>query len=229
MKALAILLVTAPFLRADFRFEETSRTREGSIAVTHLIKGNRMATVARKRITVIDLDRETITGIDLSKKTYTVTPFAQVKQAADKGKPGDAFKAEVNTGSQTKSIGVLNAKQTIFTITGPGAPGMQVESWIAPFPGFDEVRDFNRKLGEKLGYRFSLEVWQRWPEAQAEIEAAAQESNQLPGAPIEFVVKTEGPSSKVTRTELSGFTGAADASKFEVPAGFKQVDTQPAR
>lgn len=50
---------------------------------THLLKGNRMATVNARSISVVDLDKETMTEIDLEKNTYAVITLAEFKQAME--------------------------------------------------------------------------------------------------------------------------------------------------
>src|SRR5215475_7793603 len=95
---LAIVLAcgSANALRADFSYQSTTQITGGSlynmlkalgplahgardpIVTTNMIKGNRMATVSKDRISVINLDAETITEIDLAKKQYSVMTFAQM-------------------------------------------------------------------------------------------------------------------------------------------------------
>ncbi len=45
------------------------------------VHGNQLASVSKSSTEIIDLDQETITRIDNDKKTYTVTTFAQMRQA----------------------------------------------------------------------------------------------------------------------------------------------------
>ena len=60
-----------------------TRSAREPIVSTHIVKGNRMASITKDHISVIDLDKETITNIDTGKKTYSVTTFAQMKQAME--------------------------------------------------------------------------------------------------------------------------------------------------
>ena len=46
-----------------------------------MLHGNQLASVSTSSTQIIDLDRETLTHIDNDKKTYTVTTFAQMRQA----------------------------------------------------------------------------------------------------------------------------------------------------
>ena len=96
--ALAILLAACIPLRADYSYQIRIQVTAGelydallalglrtpgirdAVVTTNLIKGNRMALIAKGHTTVIDLAEETITEIEFSKKTYSVIPFAQMKK-----------------------------------------------------------------------------------------------------------------------------------------------------
>src|SRR6185436_4592905 len=104
MKKIALttlLCGSALVLRADFTYQETTQMTGGAmmgtlqalgpltrgarepIVSTHIVKGNRMASITKDRTSVIDLDKETITTIDNAKKTYSVMTFAEMKQAME--------------------------------------------------------------------------------------------------------------------------------------------------
>ncbi len=81
------MLTACMTMRADFTYQETTQMTGGAlvsmmkmagpfargarepIVSTHIIKGNRMATISKDHTSVIDLDKETITNIDSDKKT----------------------------------------------------------------------------------------------------------------------------------------------------------------
>jgi hypothetical protein len=46
-----------------------------------MLHGNQLASVSKSSTQIIDLDRETMTHIDNDKKTYSVTTFAQIREA----------------------------------------------------------------------------------------------------------------------------------------------------
>jgi hypothetical protein len=233
MKALltnAILLAaasTAPatsMLRADFSYSETTQTTGARehISSTNLIKGNRRAILTKGHISIIDLDRETITDVDLSKKTYSMKPFAPMKTTDPRN-----FKVSVKSTGQSKSIGVLNAKEVLVTMTTEGADAAQevtLDAWMATVPGYDEVKEFQRKLGEKLGGTLRSGR----PETLPGFNEAGKQLNKLEGAPLQYTVKISGLME--TKTVLTGFSaGPVDASKFEVPVGFQKVEPQSSR
>jgi len=221
---------------ADTSYQTSARVTgsRGPIVATHLIKGSRMATLAKDHTTVIDVDKDVIVEIDMVKKQYSLIPFAQMKQALDEAvakAPKPAFKVSSKATGQTKRVGVLKAKEMVLSIIGAdsGAEGIEisVDSWTASVPGYQDVKEFQRKLGEKLGYAFGSGLWEiartesgRLPEF-AEL---VQELNQVEGAPVQSVIKMGGGAAEIT-LEIAGFSsGPTDAAKFEVPAGFKKVD-----
>jgi hypothetical protein len=141
-------------LRADFSYQDTTQMTGGSLVnalrmlgpfargsreatvSTHMIKGNRMASVTKDRTTILDLDKETITTIDTAKKTYSVMTFAEMKQMMEDAKKkmeeaqqkmkgqnpaasGVQMNAKVssNATGQTKTVQGLTAKEIVTTIT----------------------------------------------------------------------------------------------------------------
>jgi hypothetical protein len=173
-----------------------------------------------------------------------------------------------------------------------------MDNWMAPVPGYEEVKEFHRKMGEKMGYLFASGMAQMSmmrPEMAAGIAQAAKEMAKLDGMPVQSIMKITGagngsmpdgqgqqpaaptasdaasaaaqsqtsrlpgglgslasglggfgrrkqqqapptPSSQQPgtlieiTTELTSFSaGPVDESKFDVPAGFKQVEPELAR
>ncbi|HEY7333316.1 MAG TPA: hypothetical protein VH639_00435 [Bryobacteraceae bacterium] len=226
-RALLIALSAAAILRADFSYRETTRINNEKKAgsSTKIVKGNRMAAIEKSSIAVIDLDKETITQIDLARKTYYVLTFAQMKQAT--AGPAPTVKVEraalVQATGKTKNIGVLPVKQTILTLTVEGQVAITIDSWMATIPGYDEVRSFQRKLTEKLGYGFGSGIVL----GQYRTEIGEQMSK-IDGAPLESTTRAVSPPNGETLaeafTELSNFSSAPlDGSRFDVPPGFKQI------
>jgi len=306
----------------------TRQARE-PIPSTHMIKGNRMVTMTRDHSTVVDLDKETITNIDLNKKTYSVMTFAEMKQMMEDAKArieqrrsqkeasGDPnveadFKVSAKATGQSKTIQGLNAKEMMITMaiegtntkTGEsGAMTINTDTWMASVPGYDEVKDFHKRMAEKMGYLFGSDMAQMSmmrPDIGKGFEQVAKEMGKLDGVPVESLIKISGngngtPDSSSasdqhpqqqqqaappatpgaalgrlagglggfggfgrkkksddqqqaatdhpqqgsssasatlieTTTELTSYSsGPVDASKFEVPAGFKQVQPETRR
>ncbi len=172
-----LLCGTSTLLRADFTYQDTTQMTGGSlfnmmkalgplargardpIVSTHLLKGNRMATITKDRTTVIDLDKESITTIDTAKKTYSVMTFAEMKQqmeeaasrAQSRSKDKDAtkkddvqaqFKVTAKATGQTKTVQGLNAKEmqinmamegTDKTTGQTGGMNITTDAWYARF------------------------------------------------------------------------------------------------
>ena len=190
-----LLCSSAALVRADFTYQETTQMTGGSlmtmmralgplsrgardpIVSTHIVKGNRMATITKDRVSVIDLDKENITTIDSAKKSYSVMTFAEMKQAMedaakrmqgrrknDKGEDVQAqFKISAKSTGQTRTLQGLNAKEMLITMamegknatTGEsGAMEITTDAWYAPVPGYGEVKEFHKKMAAKLGNTF---------------------------------------------------------------------------
>ncbi len=189
----ALLGGSAALLRADFTYQETTQMTGGAlvdtlkalgpltrgardpIVSTHIVKGNRMATITKDRVSVIDLDKENITTIDTAKKTYSVMTFAEMKQAmqdaakrmqgrqkTDKGDKSDdvqaQFKVSAKATGQTKTVQGLSAKEMVITMamegknTNTGDSGaITTDAWYAPVPGYGEAKEFNQRMAVKLG------------------------------------------------------------------------------
>jgi hypothetical protein len=182
------MFVIAPWglLRADFSYQETIQIAGGPVAkpITYLIKGSRVAVLTKDHIRVIDADRETITEIDFPKKTYSVKTFAQTKESRG-DRPEPKFKVSRKDTGQNKPIGVLNASEVVTTMVREDIDSqIVVDSWIAIMPGYEEVKDLQRKLGQKLGYAFSSP-----PGFEDMFEEVYKELYKVVGVPIEFNVK----------------------------------------
>jgi hypothetical protein len=114
-------------------------------------------------------------------------------------------------------------KETVLTVGTDYDVKITVDSWMATAAGYDEVRAFARKLGEKLGYPCWLPTIVGQPLCQDVTKAMSK----IDGAPVESrttaVSEPNGESSEAT-VEFSNLSSAPlDASKFDVPLGFKQI------
>ena len=271
------------------------------VVATVLIKGNRMARLNSDTGSVIDLDKETITNINFAKKTYSVVTFEQMRemmrQMSEKmksSKNGDTnikFKVSAKETGRTQNLAGYNAKEMLLNIdvdsSDPqhgqqGSMNIVSHIWLAPdVPGYAEVREFNKRMAEKLGYLPDDQMAQMRQAMQGMVEVS-KEMAKLDGVPVRTVMEIGGtanssgapaqqqqpqaqqqqddssnqgaigamarglggfgrkkkdqssdsPSDQSasgalleSTTDASGFSsGAVDASKFDVPSGFKQVD-----
>jgi hypothetical protein len=168
--ALGAILLVNHFTFADASYQETSQITGGTMVqalksisfiksvnnmfapttTTTMVHGNQKAVAGKDYTEITDLDRETITHIDNAHKTYTVTTFAQMRQAftdmpkqmeqaQSKAKEAQAEQAQQpksnvqtsfdvsakNTGV-TKDVNGLTAQEQVVTMqmhaTDPSAP-----------------------------------------------------------------------------------------------------------
>jgi hypothetical protein len=233
---IVLAVCSCAVLRADYSYQRRIQiTGYGAVSTVNLIKGNRMALIAKGHTTVIDIAAETITEIEFSKKTYSVLPFAQMKKfledAGARTTQETSFKVTARNPGQSKVFGILNVSETIISIVGAGSSeNIAVDSWIGTVPGYEQMVDFNRRLADKMGYAFASgmallalgapQTWQGFGEA-------AKELNRAPGAPFLTTIKiagSDGTSAEAT-IRLDDFGGGIqDATRFDPPAGFKKVD-----
>ena len=192
------------------------------ITSTVLVKGNRMARINPDRTEIIDLDKETITGIDHRNKQYTVMTFEQMKQQIQEAQqrarreakqqpagesseppPQMNFKAAVKNTGATKNVAGLNASEAILTMvlegtdqkTGQkGSMAMTNDMWMASeIPGYEEVRDFNRrmamKLGVMLGDALKPAMASMQPGSAEGMAEMMKEMSKLKGIPVQQIMR----------------------------------------
>ena len=160
--AAVMLCCGASNLRADFTYHQSSQITGGAMASamkmagvfskkarqpmrsTVVVKGDRMAQIDEQTAQIIDLQAESITNVDFKKKRYSVISFEQMRQFLAKMRR----EAKSGRGAGPKSPRVEGADQQ----TGQsGTMVITMRSWMADEPpGYEQVRDFNRRLGQKL-------------------------------------------------------------------------------
>jgi len=160
-------------------FSSQAKKAGDPIVSTVYIKGNRMAKVNQDNIEIIDLDKETITNVDDLKHTYTVMTFQQMREqmakaAQEAQKRSDqktqqqqnpdvktSFDVKVHNTGAEKQVNGLSSHESILTMTmnatdqktqQTGSMAITNDMWMVPeIPGYDQVREFYRKMGEKMG------------------------------------------------------------------------------
>lgn len=194
-------------------FSKQARQANEPIQSTVAVKGDRMVNRSAMHATIIDLASQTITNIDLEKKTYSVMTFEQMKQMLEqmqqnmqKKRPdGDQtemkFKVSADNTGQTKLINGFDAKELILkmemegTDQKSGQTGSMVvtaDTWIAPsVPGYSEVRDFHRRMAEKLHWTPNGNMFMNRPDVAEGMAEVYKESAKLDGMPV-FQTTTMG-------------------------------------
>jgi len=246
-----LTVVTASTALADFSYHETTKVTGGVMMMQAggaaskpqssaiYVKGNRMARLGAEHGQITDLDKETITNLNFTRKTYSVMTFAQMKammaqvsERAGKDEAGAVNVSSHETG-KTRVIGNVTAKEVVMTVK---VSGSQIDSdvWLAPMvSGYDEVRQFQQRMAQKMGSAGA-------PGMQRTMAEAAKALTKANGVPVLQTSSIRGgmpagsPGSDKpmieTSEELSGFSSASvDASRFEVPAGFQKEEMNMGR
>ena len=185
------------------------------------LKGNRMARVEPDHTEITDLDQETITHIDTAKKQYWVMTFQEMKQAmeaamakakeaqaqqpqqpANSAPPPDVkFNVSVNNTGASKQVAGLAASESILKMTAiitdqqtqkSGTFGINNDMWMVPeIPGYEQVRDFQRRFAEKMGDMFSgsLPRSMMQPGMGTGMADMAKEMSKLKGVPVAQIMR----------------------------------------
>jgi hypothetical protein len=151
-----------------------SKQMREPMKATVLIKGDRMVHLQLDQAQIFDLSKETITHINFQKKTYSVITFQQMNDFLKQmdGKVRDekgneqmeiAIKPSVKQTGQTKQFAGLDASETLLRIEMEGTDKksgqkgvfmvVDTDMWLAKnVAGFAEVRNFQRRMAEKLAF-----------------------------------------------------------------------------
>ena len=191
-----------------------SKSAREPIRNTVSVKGDRMVQRAADSGTIIDLGAQTITHIDFKKKAYSVMTFDEMKQALEQmsqkmkeqqKKDGAEvkFKVSANATGNTKQIAGLDAKEMVMkmemetTDEKSGQKGSMVitsDMWLAPgVKGYDEVRDFYRRMAEKIKWTPSGNMFMAAnPEVSQGMAEVSKEAAKVDGVPVLSVVTMGG-------------------------------------
>ncbi len=195
-------------------FSKDARRAMGPVPSTTSVKGNRMLQRTADTATVIDLDKETITTVDYAHKTYSVVTFAQMKQAMDEAAqklqqsagndPGADLKfgIKLNDTGQSKVINGNSAHEVVMVMTMQGSDAksgarggidMNMDMWIAPtVAGYQEVRDFQRRMGQKLAWMPGANPMINRPDMQRAMAEMYKEGSKLDGMPVYQTMRMGG-------------------------------------
>jgi len=175
---------------------------------TIAVQGDRMCHRSAYRANIIDLNAETITEIDLQKKTYTVMTFQQMKEMMAKmsekmheQNPNGAqlnFKVSANNTGNTKQIAGMDAKEIVLKMEAQstdqqsgqqGSLVITTDMWMAaPASGYDEVRNFYRRMGEKLNWSPGGNMFMSRPDIADGMAQVNKEIGKMNGMPVFEVV-----------------------------------------
>ena len=276
---IALAVLGAASLLADFRYEQTSKITGGAMmsvmkmagafsksarepmTSTVLVKGNRIVYLRPDSAEIIDVDKETVTSVNFQKKTYSVMTFAQMKQmmqdmsqrmrkSKDENSADVHYKLSTRDTGQTKTISGVRASEMIVTLTN-GVAEITSDMWLAKVAGYEEVRNLQGVMAAKLGFvpGQGLGAIMQRPDMRKAFTELYKEAAKLDGMPVMMITRMGSQGSGQAAgtqqqqspagdsglllemtTESSEFSTAdVDAAKFEVPAGFKQVEPEMQR
>ncbi len=173
------------------------------------VKGDKMVHRSDNDATIIDLGAQTITNVDFQKKTYSVMTFDQMKQAleAAQQKAGGSgtkmeFKVSVDSTGKTQQIAGLDSKEMILkmemqaTDSKGSSGGMTIteDMWVASgVAGYGEIRDFYRRMAEKLSWTPSGNMFMSNPDVAKGMASAAKEMAKLDGVPVLQIITMGAP------------------------------------
>jgi hypothetical protein len=181
-----------------------SKQAREPVQSTVAVKGDRMVHRTQQQATVIDLAAQTVTTIDLQKKSYTVMTFEefrrmmeQMSEKMQKSQPQGGqmeFKVSSKDTGNTKEIAGYQAKEMVLrmemqaTDQKSGQQGSMVISsdiWLAPaVTGYQEVRDFYARMGEKLAFNPGGGMFMSSPQASRNMGELYKEIGKLDGIPV---------------------------------------------
>ena len=204
-----------------------SKSAREPIQATVAVKGDRMVHKSNTSLTIIDLAAETITHVDVQKKNYSVMTFAEMKQQLDqamqsmqrnkkdKDQADVTFKVSVNDTGKTKSVAGFDTHEMVVKMemqsTDPqtqqqGAMVITTDMWIAPpAAGYREVREFYRRMAEKLDWSPDGGIFASRPDVAKGMAEVYKQSAKLDGMPITETIVMGGPEQPGAATD-SGST-----------------------
>jgi hypothetical protein len=213
-----------------------SKQAREPVQSTVSVKDDRMVHRTQQQATVIDLAAQTVTTIDLQRKTYTVMTFEEFRQMMEQmsqkmqksqSQGGQMeFKISTKDTGNTKEIAGYQAKELVLrmemqaTDQKSGQQGSMVISsdiWLAPsVTGYQEVRAFYTRMGEKLAFNPGGGMFMSSPEASRNMGELYKEIGKLDGIPVLQTISMGG----------MGQPGAGDTSAQQGSGGQQQQQQQ---
>jgi hypothetical protein len=179
-----------------------SKQAREPIHSTIAVQGDKMMHRSANNASIIDLGSQTITTVDFQKKTYTVMTFDEMKQMLDqmsqKMKQSDKgemqFKVSADNTGKTQQVAGFDARELVLkmelegTDKQSGQKGAMVitsDMWIAPaVPGYSEVRDFYKRMAEKLNWTPGGNMFMTNPQVSQGMAEVYKEIAKLDGMPV---------------------------------------------
>lgn len=195
-------------------FSKDARKATQPIESSVSIKGNRMLRKSPDNASIIDLDQQTITTIHYPDRTYSVLTFEQMRQqmeamAAKMKQSGPApagtdasFEVKVNDTHQHRTIAGQDTHEVVLTMlmsakdqksSASAGLDMTTDMWIAPgVPGYQEVRDFHKRMAQKLSWVPGANPLINRPDMVKAMAELYSEQSKFDGMPLESIVRMGG-------------------------------------
>jgi len=205
-----------------------SKSATEPVHSTISVKGDKLMHRTQNEGSIIDLNAQTITRIDFQKKTYSVMTFAEMKaameQAAQKAqkaqdkKSGQTaqvdYKVSVDSTGKTRQINGIDTKEMMLKMEAQttdqqsgqtGAVSMNSDMWIASdMAGYQEVRDFYRRMAEKLDWSPSGNMFMANPGVSQGMAGMTKEMAKIDGVPVLQVTTMGAPGQPVAGSPQAG-------------------------
>src|ERR1039457_4052687 len=125
--------------------------------------------------------------------------MSQKAQKAQKGDKGEmTFKVSANATGKSKQVAGFEAKEMVMKMEMEGTDkesgqkgGMTVttDMWIAPgVPGYQEVREFHKRMAEKLDWNPGGNMFMSNPQVSQGMAEVAREAAKVDGMPVQQFV-----------------------------------------
>jgi len=216
-----------------------SKQAREPMEATIAVQGDRMCHRSAYHANIIDLNAETITEIDLQKKTYSVMTFQQMKEMMARmsekmheQNPNGAqltFKVSANNTGNSKQIGGVDAKEVVLKMEAQstdqqsgqqGSLVITTDMWMAaPASGYDEVRQFYRRMAEKLNWSPGGNMFMSRPDIAEGMAQVNKEIGKMNAMPV-FEVVSMGAAGQ------PGAAGAQGGTAQSQPAAQPQDQQQ---
>jgi len=185
-------------------FSKGARQARDPMASTVAVKGDKMVHRGDLHTSIVDLGAQTITSIDMQKKSYTVMTFEQMRQMMEQmaqkmhqqnpDDPQMQIKVSADATGKTRQFAGADAKEMLVKIEmtmadqksgQQGSLPITIDTWIAPpVKGYGEVREFYRRMAEKIGWTPGSNMFMGRPDVAKGMAEAYKEVSKLDGTPI---------------------------------------------
>jgi len=180
-----------------------SKAAREPMEATVAVHGDRMAHRSATQASIVDLGAQTITQIDLHRKTYSVMTFEQMKEMLEqmqrkmKENPNAgqmSFKVSADRTGKTRTIEGMDAREIILKMEmqstdqqsgQQGGMAITTDLWVAaPASGYAEIRDFQRRMAEKLNWTPGGNAFMAHPQVSEGMAEVYKEMSKLNGMPV---------------------------------------------